>query len=85
MVQFGGAAGTLASLGSSDAGIRVRKTLAKILGLRDPVVTWHVARDSVAEIVNFLALVGGTLGKIAMDLIIMSSNELNEVMLLIPS
>ncbi|CAH0002543.1 unnamed protein product [Clonostachys byssicola] len=79
MVQFGGAAGTLASLGSSDVGIRVRKTLAKILGLRDPVVTWHVARDSVAEIVNFLALVGGTLGKIAMDLIVMSSNELNEV------
>lgn len=79
LVQFGGAAGTLASLGSSDAGIRVRKRLAIILGLKDPVVTWHVARDNVAEIVNFLALVGGSLGKIALDLMFMCSNELNEV------
>ncbi|KAK8119602.1 adenylosuccinate lyase [Apiospora kogelbergensis] len=77
LVQFGGAAGTLASLG--DDGVRVRKRLAAILGLRDPVITWHVARDTVAEIVNFLALVGGTLGKIALDLMIMCSNELNEV------
>lgn len=77
LVQFGGAAGTLASLG--DDGVRVRKRLASTLGLRDPVITWHVARDTVAEIVNFLALVGGTLGKIALDLTIMCSNELNEV------
>jgi adenylosuccinate lyase len=77
LVQFGGAAGTLASLGAD--GVRVRKTLAAVLGLRDPVITWHVSRDTVAEIINFLALVGGTLGKIALDLMIMSSNELNEV------
>ncbi|KAK8052259.1 adenylosuccinate lyase [Apiospora rasikravindrae] len=77
LVQFGGAAGTLASLG--DDGVRVRKRLASLLGLRDPVITWHVARDTVAEIVNFLALVGGTLGKIALDLMVMCSNELNEV------
>lgn len=79
LVQFGGAAGTLASLGSSDTGIRVRKRLAEILGLKDPVITWHVARDTVAEVVNFLALVGGSLGKIALDIMLMSSNELNEV------
>ncbi|ENH62924.1 hypothetical protein FOC1_g10006390 [Fusarium oxysporum f. sp. cubense race 1] len=79
LVQFGGAAGTLASLGSSDDGIRVRKRLAAILGLKDPVITWHVARDTIAEVVNFLALIGGSLGKIALDLMIMSSNELNEV------
>lgn len=79
LVQFGGAAGTLASLGGTDAGIRVRKRLAVILGLKDPVVTWHVARDNVAEIVNYLALVGGSLGKIALDLMFMCSNELNEV------
>lgn len=79
LVQFGGAAGTLASLGSSNSGIRVRKRLASILGLRDPVITWHVARDTIAEVVNFLALIGGSLGKIALDLMIMSSNELNEV------
>ncbi|KAH6697000.1 L-Aspartase-like protein [Plectosphaerella plurivora] len=77
LVQFGGAAGTLASLGAD--GVRVRKTLAAVLGLRDPVITWHVSRDTVAEIIGFLALIGGSLGKIALDLMIMSSNELNEV------
>lgn len=79
LVQFGGAAGTLASLGTSDVGLHVRKALAEELSLGDPSITWHTARDGVAEIVNFLALVGGTLGKIATDLIIMSSNELSEV------
>lgn len=78
LVQFGGAAGTLASLGTHE-GIQVRAQLAKELSLRDPPITWHVARDGIAEILNFLGLVGGTLGKIAYDVIIMSSNELGEV------
>ncbi|KAK0964250.1 hypothetical protein LTS01_018924 [Friedmanniomyces endolithicus] len=79
VVQFGGAAGTLASLGSGEEGLRVRKALAEELGLGDPVITWHTARDGVAEIVSFLALVGGSLGKLAMDLMVMSSNEVGEV------
>ena len=79
MVQYGGAAGTLASLGDGDDGLRIRKELAEELGLASPSITWHVARDGVAEIVNFLALIGGSLGKIALDLIVMSSNELGEV------
>ncbi|TKA83788.1 hypothetical protein B0A55_00053 [Friedmanniomyces simplex] len=79
VVQFGGAAGTLASLGSGEAGLRVRKALAVELGLGDPVITWHTARDGIAEIVNFLALVGGSLGKMAVDLMVMSANELSEV------
>ncbi|KAM5353417.1 hypothetical protein ACJ41O_000067 [Fusarium nematophilum] len=79
MVQYGGAAGTLASLGSGDDGIKVRRQLAIELGLDNPPITWHVARDGIAETINFLALLGGSLGKIALDLIIMSSNELGEV------
>ncbi|KAK7415052.1 hypothetical protein QQX98_006190 [Neonectria punicea] len=79
LVQFGGAAGTLASLGNTDQGIRVRKRMAALSHLRDPIITWHVSRDTIAEVVGFLALVGGSLGKIALDLILMSSNELNEV------
>ncbi|KPM44502.1 hypothetical protein AK830_g2047 [Neonectria ditissima] len=79
LVQFGGAAGTLASLGNTDKGIRVRKRMAALLNLRDPIITWHVSRDTIAEVVGFLAMVGGSLGKVALDLILMSSNELNEV------
>ena len=78
-VQFGGAAGTLASLGSDGAGVKVRANLARQLGLADPQITWHVARDNVAEIINTLAIIGGSLGKVALDVMIMSSNELGEV------
>lgn len=79
LVQFGGAAGTLASLGSADVGLRTREALANELGLNDPSITWHTARDGIAEVVNFLALVGGSLAKMATDIIIMSSNEFGEV------
>lgn len=79
MVQFGGAAGTLASLGSEGAGVEVRRNLAQELGLKEPNITWHVARDNIAEIVSTLGIIGGSLGKVALDLMIMSSNELGEV------
>ncbi|KAF5975516.1 hypothetical protein FBULB1_7296 [Fusarium bulbicola] len=79
VVQYGGAAGTLASLGDGPEGVNVRKQLAAELGLENPSITWHVARDGIAEVTNLLALIGGSLGKIALDLIIMSSNELGEV------
>lgn len=80
LVQFGGAAGTLASLGPDPSiGLRVRAALAQELRLLEPPITWHVARDTIAEILNLLALIGGSLGKIAYDLIIMSSNEFGEV------
>jgi 3-carboxy-cis,cis-muconate cycloisomerase len=79
LVQFGGAAGTLASLGPGDAGVRVRAALATELGLANPPITWHVVRDNMAEILGFLALVGGSLGKVALDVIVMSSNEVGEV------
>jgi 3-carboxy-cis,cis-muconate cycloisomerase len=78
-VQYGGAAGTLASLGNSEEGIKVRKAMAFETGLQDPPITWHVARDGVAEIANFLALVGGSIGKVAFDIMLMCSNELGEV------
>ena len=75
--QFAGAAGTLASLG--DKGLEVQQALCEELGLGVPVSTWHVARDGFAEAVNFLALVTGSLGKIALDIMIMASTEFAEV------
>jgi 3-carboxy-cis,cis-muconate cycloisomerase len=75
--QFAGAAGTLASLG--DKGFDVQRALCEELKLAVPVSTWHVARDGLAEVVNFLALVTGSLGKIALDIMIMASTEFGEV------
>jgi len=77
VVQFAGAAGTLASLG--DKGFEVQAALADELNLAVPVTTWHVARDGFAEAVNLLALVTGSLGKIALDTMIMASTEFGEV------
>jgi 3-carboxy-cis,cis-muconate cycloisomerase len=75
--QFAGAAGTLASLG--DKGFEVQQAFCEQLGLGVPVSTWHVARDGFAEAVNFLALVTGSLGKIALDIMIMASTEFAEL------
>ncbi|MBA4033873.1 MAG: 3-carboxy-cis,cis-muconate cycloisomerase [Bradyrhizobium sp.] len=75
--QFAGAAGTLASLGTK--GFEVQKALCEELGLGVPVSTWHVARDGLAEAINFLAVVTGSLGKIALDIMMMASTEFGEV------
>lgn len=56
MVQFGGAAGTLASLGSSTIGLQVRARLADNLNLVNPTISWHSARDGNAEIISFLSV-----------------------------
>jgi 3-carboxy-cis,cis-muconate cycloisomerase len=77
VVEFAGAAGTLASLGSK--GLEVQQALAEELQLGVPATTWHVARDGFAEAVNLLALVTGSLGKIALDIMIMASTEFGEV------
>src|SRR6185437_301501 len=79
MVQFGGAAGTLASLGEGPEGLAVRAGLAAELGLRDPEITWHVARDGLAELVSLFANIGGSLGKIAWDVMMMCSSEYGEL------
>src|SRR5262249_13793077 len=75
--EFAGAAGTLASLG--EKGLEVQKAFCEELGLGVPVSTWHVARDAFAEVVNYLALITGSLGKIATDIMIMASTEFAEV------
>jgi 3-carboxy-cis,cis-muconate cycloisomerase len=76
--QFGGAVGTLASLGSGAEALRTVGELARELGLAEPAITWHVARDTIAETVQFLALLGGSLGKIADDVMLMSATEFGE-------
>jgi 3-carboxy-cis,cis-muconate cycloisomerase len=77
VVEFAGAAGTLASLG--DKGFQVQAAMADELKLGVPATTWHVARDGLAEAVNLLALITGSLGKIALDIMIMASTEFGEV------
>jgi 3-carboxy-cis,cis-muconate cycloisomerase len=77
LVEFGGAAGTLASLG--DQGIAVMEALAVELGLHAPIAPWHVCRDGLAEAVAFLGLICGGLAKFATDIILLAQTEVGEV------
>ena len=75
--EFGGAAGTLASLGQD--GLKVQQALMQELGLGQPAIAWHTMRDSIAEAGCFLGLITGTLGKIATDVKLMMQTEVEEV------
>ncbi len=74
--QFGGAVGTLASLG--DRGLAVQAALMQELGLGVPDMSWHSARDRIAEIGAFLGLLTGTCGKLALDVKLLMQTEVEE-------
>jgi 3-carboxy-cis,cis-muconate cycloisomerase len=77
LVEFGGAAGTLASLG--DMGVAVMEGLAAELGLQAPVAPWHVCREGLAETVAYLGLLCGSLAKFATDIILLAQTEVGEI------
>jgi 3-carboxy-cis,cis-muconate cycloisomerase len=76
-VQFGGAAGTLASLG--DEGPRVAALLAEELGLVLPALPWHTDRLRIVDLAAALARVTAVLGKIARDVTLLAQPEVGEV------
>ena len=75
--EFGGAVGTLASLGGS--GLEVQAELMRELGLGQPDIAWHTVRDGIGEVACFLGLLTGTLGKISMDVKLLMQTEVAEV------
>ena len=76
-VQFGGAAGTVASLG--EAGQRVAALLAEELGLAVPVLPWHTNRLRMIDLGTALARVTAALGKIARDVTLLAQSEVGEL------
>lgn len=77
VLQFGGAVGTLAALGS--AGESVSVELARLLELREPELPWHTQRDNLVEMVQVLAILTGTLAKFARDVALLMQAEVAEV------
>ena len=75
--EFSGAAGTLASIGAG--GLEMQAAFCAELGLGQPPIAWHVARDGVAEAVSLLGLLTGSLAKIATDVMLMMATEFGEV------
>jgi 3-carboxy-cis,cis-muconate cycloisomerase len=74
-VQLGGAAGTLAALGTLD----LVPAFAEETGLAEPVLPWHTLRAPVADLGAALGLVAGALGKIATDVVLLSQSEIGEL------
>ncbi len=77
VVQFGGAAGTLASLGT--AGLEVSRLVAAELSLREPPLPWHAARTPLVDLGCSAAVLAGALGKVAVDVILLCQDEIAEV------
>ncbi len=76
-VQFGGAAGTLASLGPS--GAQVKSLMAAELGLLDPPLPWHTERLRIIDVAVAMARVTAALSKIARDVTLLAQTEIAEV------
>ena len=76
VLQFGGAAGTLAALG--ERGLDVAARLAARLDLPLPDAPWHTHRDRLAEVAAALAILSGTCGKIARDVSLLMQTDVGE-------
>ncbi|THG81906.1 3-carboxy-cis,cis-muconate cycloisomerase [Pseudomonas sp. A-1] len=76
VLQFGGAAGTLAALG--EHALPVSEALARELELTLPEQPWHTQRDRLVEFAGWLGLLAGTLGKLGRDLSLLMQTDVGE-------
>ncbi|WPP46987.1 3-carboxy-cis,cis-muconate cycloisomerase [Pseudomonas sp. AN-1] len=76
VLQFGGAAGTLAALG--EQALPVSEALARELDLTLPEQPWHTQRDRLVEFAGWLGLLAGTLGKLGRDLSLLMQTDVGE-------
>ena len=76
VLQFGGASGTLAALGTK--GPEVAELLAGELGLTCPDAPWHAHRDRLAALIAACGVYTGSLGKLARDVSLLMQFEVAE-------
>ncbi|AMO98492.1 3-carboxy-cis,cis-muconate cycloisomerase [Collimonas arenae] len=76
-LQLGGAVGTLAVMG--DKGGAVAHRMADALGLAVADAAWHTQRDEWVRLGLEVAVLVGSLGKIATDLSLMAQGEIAEL------
>jgi 3-carboxy-cis,cis-muconate cycloisomerase len=77
VLQFGGASGTLAALGSR--GMAVAEAMARELELALPDAPWHAQRDRLAAVMAACGVLTGSLGKMARDISLLMQTEVAEV------
>lgn len=76
-LQLGGAVGTLSVMG--EKGTAVAAHMAGELGLACPASNWHTQRDEWVRLGLEVAVLTGSLGKIATDLALMAQGEIGEL------
>ena len=77
VLQFGGASGTLASLG--ERGPAVAEALRDELGFGESAAApWHTQRDELATLICACGVLTGSLGKMARDVSLLMQNEVEE-------
>ncbi|KAJ9643637.1 hypothetical protein H2199_004316 [Coniosporium tulheliwenetii] len=81
VLEFSGAAGTLATLCSHghDKALDCQELLAAELGLEVPDIAWHTERDRITEVGNFFAMLTATCAKFALDVKLLMQTEVGEV------
>jgi 3-carboxy-cis,cis-muconate cycloisomerase len=77
VVEFFGAVGSLASLG--EPGLEVQERLADDLDLAVPNTAWYASRDRILELLNAFATLGGTLSRIARNVLVLNREEIGEL------
>ena len=75
--ELAGAVGTLAGFGPH--GVAVQRRALERLGLGVPLIAWHASRDVITEFVTLLALLGGTLARIANEVVQLQRTEIMEL------
>lgn len=75
--SLGGPVGTLATFG--DKGPALLEAFARELDLTAPPIAWHALRGRMAETGAWIALMIGTLAKMATDVVHLMSTEVGEV------
>ncbi len=76
VLQFGGAAGTLASMGPS--ALDVEAELASRLSLAVADTPWHAQRDRLGHLGSALGVAVGIVGKVARDVALLAQTEVGE-------
>jgi 3-carboxy-cis,cis-muconate cycloisomerase len=76
-LQLGGAVGTLAVMGEHGSAVALR--MADELNLKVPDAAWHTQRDEWVRLGMEVAVLTGSLGKVATDLSLMAQGEIAEL------
>jgi adenylosuccinate lyase len=75
--QLFGGVGTMAAFGAQ--GMELLTEFSKRLNLSAPRTAWHASRDRLAELLSFMAILAGGLGKIANEICQLARNEICEL------